>query len=98
MALKYIAQNNKNGKLEVIDEEVNEADNPDDTTACRAGREVASATLLHAVCEFAFYSAAKVIEKQAVVNGEDHHFVEPKNFCKAFRVLATVSLRTQKTT
>jgi len=86
-ALQYIVQSNENGKLEVIDEEINETNDPEDATACRAGREVANATLLHAVSEFAFYSAAKVIEKQAAVNGEDHHFVEPKNFCKAFNHL-----------
>jgi len=45
---------------------------------------VANATLSHAVSEFAFYSAAKVMEKQAAANGEDHHFVEPKNFREAF--------------
>jgi len=82
--LQYIAQNNENGKLEVINEEIDEANDPNDATACRAGREVANATLSHAVSEFAFYSAAKVIEKQAAANAEVHHFVEPKNFRKAF--------------
>jgi len=82
--LKYIACSQKNEKLETINEEVNENDAPEDATISRAGREVANGTLSHAVSEFTFYSAAKVVEKQAVMNGEDHHFVKPKNFCKAF--------------
>jgi len=84
MALKYIAQSNKNGKLEVIDEEVDKVDGPNDATTCRVGREVANVMLSHAVSKFSYYSTAKDIEKQAVTNGEDHHFVEPKNFCEAF--------------
>ncbi len=80
--LQYIAQSNKNGKLEVINEEIDEADDPDDATACRVGREVANATLSHAVSEFAFYSAAKVIAKQAAANGEDHHLCSPRTFVK----------------
>jgi len=83
-ALKYIACSQKNKNLETIDEEVNEDNAPEDVTASRAGREVANATLLHAVSKFAFYSTAKVIKKQAAKNGEDHHFVEPKTFCKAY--------------
>jgi len=84
MALEYIAHSKENEKLKVIDEEVDKDNDPDNATAYRAGREVANAMLSHAVSKFAFYSAAKVIEKQAAVNGEDHHFVEPKNFCEAF--------------
>jgi len=83
-ALEYIACSQKNKNLEMIDEEVNEDDAPEDATTSRAGREVANATLSHVVSKFAFYSIAKVIEKQAAQNGEDCHFVEPKNFCEAF--------------
>ncbi len=83
-ALKYIACSQKNKNIETIDEEVNEDNAPEDATTSRVGREVANATLLHAVSKFAFYSTAKVIEKQAAQNGEDCHFVEPKNFCEAF--------------
>jgi len=93
MVLKYIARSKKNEKLEVINEEINEDDDPDNATASRVGREVANAMLLHAMSEFAFYSAAKVIEKQAVTNGEDHHFVEPKNFHEAFDHLDPVQCK-----
>jgi len=80
--LEYIARNQKGEKLVMIDEEVDDNDTVEDTTIYRVGREVANAMLLHVVSEFTFYSAAKVIKKQAVKNGEDHHFVEPKTFVK----------------
>jgi len=79
-ALEYIVHSQKGEKLDKIDEEVNEDNAPDDATTSRVGREVANATLSHAVSKFTLYSAAKVIKKQAAKNGEDHHFVEPKNF------------------
>jgi len=78
--VEYIACSQKNENLETINEGFNEGDVPEDATTSRAGREIANATLSHAVSKFAFYSTAKVIEKQAAKNGEDHHFVETKNF------------------
>jgi len=83
-ALGYIARHSKNEPLDPIDEELDEDFDPNDATASGAGREVASASLSHAASEFAFYSAAKAIEKQTNKNGEDHHLVEPKNFREAF--------------